>query len=583
MRKFLPISRYKRLMGEQAWSDFSKGSTLGMLVGVLTGCSLLVMLPASVALETSQSVWGLDFGGWLIALAVLAAVCVVIDYYGTKTGYIGALGFMRDVHYTIGNKVARLPLGWFNAGSDGRLSRLVTQEMMSLAQSAAHSLYKLTQSLFSALVICVGSWFWDWRLGLLLTLAVPVLVLVLWGNRKLVDAGKAVSEPAEQNLSHRIVEFGRSQGTLRSAGIGADYPELERAFDDNARLGRRGLWLETSGIVLSGAFTQIIVVAMILITVASTISGNLTPLQAIVTIGISLRFTTLLEDLGAAIAALGERNQMMDHIDEILDTEELPEIESTREVTRPGAVSLRNVTFGYEPSQPVVRDVSFDVEPGHMCALIGPSGSGKTTIARLISRFYDVDEGQVLVGGIDVRDQRIEDLMAQLSMVFQDVYLYDDTLLANIRVGNPTANDEEIAWAAELAGVSEIAERLPGGWQARVGEGGRVLSGGERQRVSIARALIKKAPIVLLDEATSALDAENEAHIVESMNALRESSTLIVIAHKLETVKSADSIVVLDDYGRVEQVGSHTELIAQEGRYRSFWQYRNAGIGWTLA
>jgi ATP-binding cassette subfamily B protein len=218
-----------------------------------------------------------------------------------------------------------------------------------------------------------------------------------------------------------------------------------------------------------------------------------------------------------------------------------------------------------------------------MCALVGPSGCGKTTIAKLVARFYDVDRGVVRVGGDDVRDQRTEDLMAQLSMVFQDVYLFDDTLEANIRVGDPNASGDEVREAARLAGVTEIVERLPRGWETPVGEGGHALSGGERQRVSIARALLKRAPIVLLDEATSALDPENEANVLASMERLRETSTLLVIAHKLETIRTADQIVVLDDTGRIAQRGTHEELVGAPGRYRDFCRAREAAAGWRLA
>jgi ATP-binding cassette subfamily B protein IrtB len=217
-----------------------------------------------------------------------------------------------------------------------------------------------------------------------------------------------------------------------------------------------------------------------------------------------------------------------------------------------------------------------------MTALVGPSGSGKTTITRLIARFYDVDSGVVRVGGVDVRDQLTAELMAQVSLVFQDVYLFDDTLWGNIRVGRPGADDEEIVEAARTAGLLSVVERLPNGWQTRVGEGGSALSGGERQRVSIARALLKNAPIVLFDEATSALDPENEHHIAESIRLLGQRSTVIVIAHKLSTVTAADNIVVLSAEGTVQDSGTHAELMARGGQYAEFWAQRVSATGWTM-
>jgi ABC-type multidrug transport system, ATPase and permease components len=200
----------------------------------------------------------------------------------------------------------------------------------------------------------------------------------------------------------------------------------------------------------------------------------------------------------------------------------------------------------------------------------------------LISRFYDVDSGAVRVSGTDVRDLTTETLMAQLSMVFQDVYLFDDTLEANIRVGRENATESEVREAARLAGVTEIVDRLPEGWETQVGEGGRALSGGERQRVAIARALLKDASVVLLDEATSSLDTENEDNIVESMNQLRQASTLLVIAHKLTTIRDADQIVLFTAEGCIEDVGTHDELISRGGTYREFWTYREQAKGWQL-
>jgi ATP-binding cassette subfamily B protein len=218
-----------------------------------------------------------------------------------------------------------------------------------------------------------------------------------------------------------------------------------------------------------------------------------------------------------------------------------------------------------------------------MTAIVGPSGSGKSTITSLIARFWDVDAGTVRVGGADIREMPTQQLMSQLSMVFQDVYLFDDTLWANIAVGDPSASRERILEAAAMSGVTSIAEALPAGWDTPVGEGGRALSGGERQRVSIARALLKGAPIVLIDEASSALDAENEANVLASIDRLRTTSTLIVIAHKLDTVRRADRIVVLDGAGGIAEAGTHESLLEHGGRYRSFWDQRQAAAGWRLS
>ena len=576
------LSRFRRLMTDSSWRQTRGCIALAGVNGVLVGLALLVLLPASVALATGAPRWGLSFGGWLIVLVVLGLGAAVCDFQGRRLGMSGALGFMHDVHHAVGDRIARLPLRWFTADSAGTLSRAVSQEMVALGESAAHFMYLLTSTAAACVVVGVGSWAWDWRLGLLLTLAAPLFAGLVRLSRRLLDRGKSISEPAERELATRIVEIARCQGALRSCKAASGYSRLTAAFDDGARASRRALWWESAGNLVNGALSQIVVVAMIVLTSSLAASGAMEPLVAIAVIGMCLRFTTMLDDIGAAVMGVEERRQMMNHLDAVMDAELMTEPQDPLALPEPGTVELDDVVFGYRADAPVLSGVSMSVPARTMCAIVGPSGSGKTTIARLVARFWDVGSGAVRVGGADVRDMPTAQLMEQLSMVFQDVYLFDDTLAASIRIGNPAADDAQVRWAADLAGVTEIVDRLPHGWDTRVGEGGRALSGGERQRVSIARALLKRAPIVLLDEATSALDAENEANIVTAMQELRRTSTLIVIAHKLETIAAADQVVVLNDAGRIAQRGHHDELVSVEGPYRSFWEQRTRARGWAL-
>ena len=576
------LSRFRRLMAEASWQQTRAGLILGGINGVVSGLALLALLPASVALATGEPHWGLSFGGWLAVLVVCAVGAAVTEFQGQRTSMSGALGFMHDVHYAVGDQIARLPLRWFTAETAGTMSRAVSQEMVSLGESAAHFMYTLTSTIAGCVVVGIGSWAWDWRLGLLLTLAAPLFAGLIRGARRLLDHGKSISELAERELAIRVVEIARCQGALRSCRATTRYGRLKAAFDNGARASRRSLWWETAGNVVNGALAQIIIIAMIVLTAMLAVGGSMAPLAAVATIGMCLRFTTMLDDIGASVMAMEERRQMMNHLDAVMDAELMAEPETPAALPAPGAVQFDDVAFGYRASEPVLNGVSLSVPAHGMCAIVGPSGSGKTTIARLIARFWDADSGTVRVGGTDVRDMPTAQLMEQLSMVFQDVYLFDDTLAANVRVGDPNATEEQVRRAADLAGVTEVVDRLPHGWDTRVGEGGRALSGGERQRVSIARALLKRAPIVLLDEATSALDAENEANIVAAMEELRRTSTLIVIAHKLETIAAADQVVVLGDDGRVAQRGRHEELVNVPGPYREFWEQRSRAHGWAL-
>ena len=576
------LARFHRLMAEASWRQTRTCIILAVVNGAVLGLALLALLPACIALATGEPCWGLSFRGWLVALAVCVIGAGVTEFQGQRRGMSGALGFMHDVHHAIGDRIARLPLRWFTSETAGTLSRAVSQEMVALGESAAHFMYTLASTIAACAVIGVGSWAWDWRLGLLLTLAAPLFAGLIRGSRRLLNHGKSISEPAERELAVRVVEVARCQGALRACRATASYSRLRAAFDDGARASRRALWWETGGNIVNGALTQAVVIAMIVLTAALAVGGSMGPLPAVATIGMCLRFTTMLDNVGASVMAMEERRQMMNHLDAVMDAELMAEPEARSEPAEPGAVELDDVVFGYRTGERVLDGVSLSVPAHGMCAIVGPSGSGKTTIARLVARFWDADSGAVRVGGTDVRDMPTAQLMEQLSMVFQDVYLFDDTLAANIRVGDPRATDEQVRWAADLAGVTEIIDRLPHGWDTRVGEGGRALSGGERQRVSIARALLKRAPIVLLDEATSALDAENEANIVAAMEELRRTSTLIVIAHKLETIAAADQVVVLDGGGHVVQRGRHEELVGAPGPYRDFWEQRTRARGWAL-
>ena len=576
------LSRFRRLMAEASWQQTRAGLILGGINGVVSGLALLALLPASVALATGEPHWGLSFDGWLAVLGACAVGAAVTEFQGQRKSMSGALGFMHDVHYAVGDQIARLPLRWFTAETAGTMSRAVSQEMVSLGESAAHFMYTLTSTIAGCVVVGIGSWAWDWRLGLLLTLAAPLFAGLIRGARRLLDHGKSISELAERELAIRVVEIARCQGALRSCRATTRYGRLKAAFDNGARASRRSLWWETAGNVVNGALAQIIIIAMIVLTAMLAVGGSMAPLAAVATIGMCLRFTTMLDDIGASVMAMEERRQMMNHLDAVMDAELMAEPETPAALPAPGAVQFDDVAFGYRAGEPVLNGVSLSVPAHGMCAIVGPSGSGKTTIARLIARFWDADSGTVRVGGTDVRDMPTAQLMEQLSMVFQDVYLFDDTLAANVRVGDPNATEEQVRRAADLAGVTEVVDRLPHGWDTRVGEGGRALSGGERQRVSIARALLKRAPIVLLDEATSALDAENEANIVAAMEELRRTSTLIVIAHKLETIAAADQVVVLGDDGRVAQRGRHEELVDVPGPYREFWEQRSRAHGWAL-
>lgn len=581
------ISRLREPLSPEGRAGFSHVMYLSCIVGLVRGFSLISFIPAAIALTSGQPAWGMDLRGWLIALAMCAAASFILEYFLAIRSYVVAFDFLANMHRAIGDKIASLPLGAFRADTAGKTSRLVSRELMMLGEIFAHMYSPLIAAIVTSLTMLAGITVFSPVLGVVCLVSVPIVAGGVWVARRCLLSGSALKEAPARELSHRIVEYATKQGALRACGRSASYEPLRRAEELYGAAARRSLIRETLGQIVNGMAAQVVVVSLICAIGLLAVGGSVSPVEAVVAIGLLLRFTQILVDIGMLTSAFETRRPVLDLGHEILSAPELPTAsedgESDDSTELSASVALEDVVFSYEADQPVLRGVSFRVEPGTMTAIVGPSGCGKTTIARLIARFYDVDSGVVSVGDRDVRSWDTAKLMAQLSLVFQDVYLFDDTLEANVRVGRPDASAAEIEEAARLSGVDEIVARLPLGWGTPVGEGGRALSGGERQRVSIARALLKDSPIVLFDEATSALDPENEHRVTAAMDKLRRNATLIVIAHKLDTITAADQIVVLDENGRVVQIGTHTQLFAEtEGQYRGFWEARSRAAGWRL-
>lgn len=580
------ISRLREPLSAAGRTNFRQVTALSCIVGVVRGLSLIAFIPAAIALTSGRPAWGMNLTAWLIVLALCALASFITEYLLAMRSYMVSFDFLSNMHRAIGDKVASLPLGSFRADTAGKMSRLVSRELMLLGEMFAHMYSPFIAAIVTSLTMLVGITVFSPALGLVCVLAIPVIAGGVWVARTCLNSGSALKEPPAQELSHRIVEYATKQRALRACGRSSSYDPLERAEDTYGKAARRSLIRETIGQVVNGMAAQVVVVSLIIVIGLLAVGGSVSPVEAIVSIGLLLRFTQILVDIGMLASAFETRRPVLDLSHEVLSAPELPILPASSDqdpACSGSAVALTDVSFAYEADHPVLRGVSFQVAPGTMTAIVGPSGCGKTTIARLVARFYDVDAGSVSVGGRDVRQWDTAQLMAQLSLVFQDVYLFDDTLEANVRIGRADASDDDVKEVARLSGVDEIVERLPLGWNTRVGEGGRALSGGERQRVSIARALLKAAPIVLFDEATSALDPENENHITDAMDALRRNATLIVIAHKLDTITAADQIIVLDHSGRVAQVGTHAELYSQsDGQYRAFWQARSRATGWKL-
>ncbi|GLZ77803.1 ABC transporter ATP-binding protein [Actinorhabdospora filicis] len=543
-----------------------------VLGAMLRATAVLTLVPLLTALFDGTGAWG-----WT-ALFAAAVVCGwAVEYAVAHTGFAIGFGLLNGLETRLLDRLQRVPLGWFTTERKAEGQRALTSSGRELCQSITHLVTPAVNALAMPLLIGLGLLAFSPALGLVALAAVPVLLGALWASMRCVRAADDAYAAASGEAGTRIVELARAQAALRAAGrAGTDGTAVGRALDRQRRAVLRLVGFGLPGHLLFGLAAQGVLIALAVTAVAS--AGSAATVVALLIVGVRFiePFTTL-ADLSPALQAL---RGTLARVRELLNAPVLTG-DDREPLTGAPAVELRDVHFAHEPGRPVLSGVSLTVERGTTTAIVGPSGAGKTTLLSLIARFHEASAGTVLVGGHDVTALDPAVHMGRLGIVFQDVYLFDATLRANIALGRPGATDGEIAAAASTARLDELVERLPGGWETRVGDRGAALSGGERQRVSIARALLKDAPLLLLDEATAALDNANEAAIIGALDARRDGRATVIVAHRLSTIARADRIVFLEE-GRVVESGSLAELLASGGRFAGYWARREAAAGWTV-
>jgi ATP-binding cassette subfamily B protein len=558
---------------------------LALVYGVFCGLTIASIVPMLTHLLGAEA---RRAAPWLIALLGGAGICWALRGHVERAGVRVGVAILQGGRHRLGDHVARLPVGWFTPQNTARLGHVVTQGMMSVAQLPAHVFTPVIAGVATPVVLVFALFAQHWLLGVIALTALPLLAGVLFLTARLARRADNAFHQRFADASQRVVEFAQAQSVLRAfSAQGGGMRHFEEAVEQQRASGARLIWLSAGAAVLNAWAVQATFAALLIAgawwinALLGSQAGAAELVAAMVSMLLAARYIdALLEVAGYGEILRGARAQL-DAIEALLAVEPLPEPDAPQ-VPLDASIELRNVHFRYAQDEPyVLHGVNLRVEPGSMIALIGESGSGKTTLARLIARFFDVDGGSVLLGGVDVRKISSGRLAGQISQIFQDNYLFTGSIADNIRVGQPDCSDAELLDAMRQAGVAEIVSRLPQGLETPVGEGGTSLSGGERQRIAIARALLSDAPILLVDEATAALDAENQAVIAETLARLRGKRTLVVIAHQLSTVAMADRIAVLEG-GRIVEEGAPAALRENQGRYARFLSQRQAAKGWRI-
>ncbi|GAA0930774.1 ABC transporter ATP-binding protein [Nonomuraea longicatena] len=556
-----------RVLGDEYARAMRRTVILMTTTAVVEGLSYALLVPVLRALLGGTPA---DAVPWLVAFGAAVALYAVLRYVSDLSGMRVGTTMLRGMYHRLGEHLARLPLGWYDAGRVGEVSALAGRGLLQAMGVAAHLLAPFISALVTPLTIVAVMAAFDWRMGLAASLAAPVVAAIQSRTARATAAADAERHERDREAGGRVIEFLQAQPVLRT---GERFRLLDDSLLDAQRASRRTVLATLPGVVGLTITVQVGFTGLLVLGAYLALDGHIGAAEILAILVLAARCADPLLSLSDIGGKLRGARAELARLEKVLSTEPLPEPREPIQLAH-HSLEFDAVTFRHG-GHTVIDEVSLTVPEGRRLAVVGPSGAGKSTLLQLLARFYDVDAGAVRVGGVDVRAISTEALTARIAVVFQDVYLFDGTIEENVRLGRPDADEAEVRAAATAAQLDEVIERLPGGWATNVGEGGALLSGGERQRVSIARALLKNAAIVLLDEVTSALDPVNEAAVHAGIERLMAGRTVVMVAHRMRTVRRADRVVFLDG-GRVAEAGTHDELLDRRGRYADFWNIATA-------
>ena len=556
---------------------------ISLVYGVILAFMEAMKIPA-VMLMLQGAISGNITGGLILqCMGILVgslAVGSFVKYRATILQCEAGYGTAANKRIEIAEHLRYLPMGYFNENSLGYITSVTTNTMEHLADIATRVVMLTTQGVLTTVLIALMLFLYDWRIGLVLCAG---MVLFFAVNSRMQQKAKAVAPrktESDSDLVEKVIEYVQGIAEVKGYNLtGKTAKKLEAAIDNNTEVNIAMELIFVPFMALQNGVIKLTGVAMTLLSIWFYLQGSMALLTCIGMTICSFMVFASLEQAGNYSALLRQIGLTVDKAQDILNIPAM-DIDGKDIVPENHNVELADVDFSYEKKK-IIDNVSLRIPEKTTTAIVGPSGGGKTTLCHLIARFWDADKGSVLLGGRNVKEYSYDSLMRNFSFVFQNVYLFQDTIANNIRFGQEDAPMERVVEAAKKACCHDFIMALPDGYDTVVGEGGASLSGGEKQRISIARAIMKDAPVIILDEATANVDPENEQELMAAIDALTREKTIFMIAHRLKTVRNADRILVVDS-GRIVQQGKHEELMREEGIYKRFVQSRELAAGWKL-
>lgn len=573
------LRKFFRFCDERERSEFYRSIVLGVLAALFSA----LKIPAIGVMLGAILAGGVTAKTILMSLSIMLISVIgssILKYRATALQTDGGYSTTANKRVQIAEHLRYLPMGYFSENSLGVITSVTTNTMDNLSGVSTRVVMLVTEGIFSTAVMTLAVFLFDWRVGLLIIAGLAVYYAVNHALQMKSEQTTHRKFTGDTAVVEQVLEFIKGIAEVKSyALIGSYNHRLEAAIEENVNA-NTDMELKLLPLMLAqNAVAKLIDMGVVVLSLILYTNGHMALLNCVMLCICSFLLTEGLEQAGTQSSLLRVVDTSVNQATDILN---LPAMDISGAELTPERCGLHaeNIRFSYG-EKPIINGITLDIPEGTTAAIVGPSGGGKTTLCHLLSRFWDVDGGQVILGGHDVREYDMDSLMQNFSFVFQNAYLFHDTIANNIRFGQPDAPMEQVIAAAKKARCHDFIRKLPQGYDTVIGEAGSSLSGGERQRLSIARAMMKDAPIIILDEATANVDPENEKELMEAIQELTRKKTVIMIAHRLKTVRHADQILVVDK-GQIVQRGTHDELMTQDGIYRRFISGREKAVGWKL-